>query len=90
MTDELWRLTAREAVAALKAREVSPSEMVAAALARIEATDGDVNAMPTLSAERALTAARRLEAEGVAEDLAEHQLRPRAHELAVHVLVEGR
>ena len=63
MIDELWRRTARDAVALLKAGEVRPSEMVATALARIEATDGDVNAVPTRCAERAYAAAERLEAE---------------------------
>jgi len=64
MTDELWRRTAREAVALLRRREVSATELVSAALARIEATDGAVNAVPTLCPERALAQARRLEAEG--------------------------
>jgi amidase len=67
MADDLWRLTAREAVGLLKTGQVKPSEMVAAALARIEATDGDVNAVPTLCAERALDAARRLEAAAAPE-----------------------
>jgi amidase len=58
---ELFRLSAREAVRLLRAGEVSPVEMVQAALARIEATDGAVNAMPTLCGERALAHARRLE-----------------------------
>ncbi|HET7728513.1 MAG TPA: amidase family protein, partial [Usitatibacter sp.] len=57
----LFRLTAREAVRRLRAGEVSPVEMVRASLARIEATDGAVNAIPTRCAERALAHARRLE-----------------------------
>ena len=59
--NELFRLTAREAVRLLRRKEVSPVELVRAALARIEAVDGAVNAMPTLCAERALAHARRLE-----------------------------
>jgi len=58
---ELFRMTAREAVGLLRARQVSPTELVRAALARIEATDGALNALPTLCAERALAHARRLE-----------------------------
>jgi amidase len=57
---ELFRLTAREAVRLLRAGEVSAVELVQAALARIEATDGAVNAIPTRCAERALAHARRL------------------------------
>lgn len=58
---ELFRLTAREAVRMLRRKEVSPVELVRAALARIDAVDGAVNAMPTVCAERALAHARRLE-----------------------------
>jgi amidase len=50
---ELWQLTARQAVALLKSGEVSPGELVDAALARIEATDGALNALPTLCPDRA-------------------------------------
>ena len=61
MTDsDLWRLTASEAVALLKRREVSPLELIDAAAARIEATDGVINAMPTLCLERARDHARRI------------------------------
>jgi amidase len=67
MATDSWRLTARQAVALLKRREVSPTELVEAALARIEATDGHVNAVPTRCAERALAAARRIEAAGPPE-----------------------
>ncbi len=58
--NELHRLTAREAVRRLRAGEISPVEMVHASLARIEATDGAVNAIPTRCVERALAHARRL------------------------------
>jgi amidase len=58
---ELYRLTAREAVRLLAAKEVSPTELVRASLARIESTDAAVNALPTLCAERALAHARRIE-----------------------------
>src|SRR5579875_1153550 len=58
MADELHRLTARAAVKALKRGEVSPLELIEAALARIAATDGAVNALPTLCPERARRAAK--------------------------------
>ncbi|MGE4239030.1 amidase [Ramlibacter sp.] len=53
MTD-LWKLTAREASALVKARKASPAELVRTALARIRETDAALNALPTLCAERAL------------------------------------
>lgn len=43
---ELWRLTATEAVAKLRRREVSPLEMVDAAASRIEAVEPKINALP--------------------------------------------
>lgn len=52
MTD-LYRLTARQAVDLLAKGEVSPLDMVEASAARIEATDGAMNAMPTLCLDRA-------------------------------------
>jgi amidase len=58
--ENLIRLTARQAVDLLRASEVSPLELVEAALARHEAVDGSVNAMPTLCAERARDQARRI------------------------------
>jgi len=61
---DLWRLTASEAVGLLKRREVSPLELIDAAAARIEATDGVINAMPTLCLERARDHARRIMKEG--------------------------
>jgi len=62
MSDELIRLTARQAVGLLQAGEVSPREMIDAALARIEKVDGAINALPTLCIERAREQAIRLEA----------------------------
>ena len=57
---KLTSLTAEEALALLERREVSPLELVDAALERIEATDGALNAMPTRCPERARGHARRL------------------------------
>ena len=59
MTD-LTKLTARAAVDLLRRREVSPLEMINAAVARIEATDGFLNALPTLCVDRARTHAERI------------------------------
>ena len=66
--NELVRLTAREAVARLARREVSPLELVDAAAERIAETDGAVNALPTLCVERARDHARRIMADGPPSD----------------------
>lgn len=58
--DELIRLTAREAVTLLAKGEVTPLELIDAALARIEAVEPAVNALPTLCVERARDHAKRL------------------------------
>lgn len=60
---ELIRLTAREIVSLLKRREVSPLELVDAAMARIEAVDPAVNALPTRCFDRARDQAKRLTAD---------------------------
>lgn len=59
----LCRLSAAEAVRLLKAREVSPVEMVDAAVARIEAVDGLLNALPTRCFERAYEHAKHIMAQ---------------------------
>jgi amidase len=65
--NELIRLSAREAVAKLKAGEVSPLEMIDAAAARIEEVEPDLNALPTLCLERARDRAKALMAEKTSE-----------------------
>lgn len=50
---ELYKLTARQMVDLLRTRQVSPLEAIDASAARIEETDGDLNAMPILCVERA-------------------------------------
>ena len=60
MVKELITLTAVEAVDLLRKGEVTPLEMIDAAMARIEETDGPVNALPTLCADRAREHASRL------------------------------
>ncbi len=58
--NELCRLSATDAVALLKRREVSPLELIDAAAVRIEATDPQLNALPTLCVERTREHARRI------------------------------
>src|SRR6478735_768328 len=58
--DELCRLTATEAVARLKRREVTPLELIDAAARRIAEVEPDINALPTLCIDRARAHAERL------------------------------
>ncbi len=66
--DELVRLTATEAVARLKRREISPLELIDAAAARIEAVDGKVNALPILFIDIARENARKFMAQKPPQD----------------------
>ncbi len=54
----LHRLTAAQAAAAIRAREISPVELLESLLARAEAIDSRIHAWVRLDAERALAAAR--------------------------------
>ncbi|MCA8929069.1 MAG: amidase [Alphaproteobacteria bacterium] len=58
----LTRMPAREVVQLLEVGEVSPLELIDAALARIEQVEPQVNALPTLCPDRARERARRLPA----------------------------
>lgn len=58
--DELFRMTAREAVGRLANKEVSPIDLIAAAERRIATTDGAINALPTRCFERARAKAEAL------------------------------
>lgn len=60
--DELTRLPAREAVRLLQAGEVSPLDLIDAALARIEQVEPAINALPTLCPDRARERAEALPA----------------------------
>ena len=51
--NDLVRLTARQAVDLLRRRSVSPTELIDAALQRIDETDGVLNGLPTLCPDRA-------------------------------------
>src|SRR5205823_7900968 len=66
MSDELWRMSAVEAVARLKKREVSPLDLVEASAQRIAEVEPAVNALPTLCLDRARDHARRIMAGGAA------------------------
>jgi amidase len=59
---QLHDLSALEQAAAVRAREVSPTELVEHALQRIDALDAGLGAFVTLTPERALAAARQAEA----------------------------
>ena len=58
---EFCALSAVEAVGLLERGEVSPAEMIEAAMARIGAVEPKINAMPTTCAERAKAMAAKLE-----------------------------
>jgi amidase len=60
MTHELWRMSAVEAVARLRKREISPLELVEASAQRIAEVEPAVNALPTLCLDRAREHARRI------------------------------
>ena len=60
MNNELWKMTAVEAVARLKKREISPLELVEASAQRIAEVEPAVNAMPTLCLDRARDHAKRI------------------------------
>lgn len=60
MSQDLIRMTATEAVARLRKREVSPLELIDAAEARIAVVEPSVNALPTLCFDRARAHAKRL------------------------------
>ena len=63
MTDDLIRMTATEAVARSRKREISPLELIDAAEARIAEVEPHVNALPALCFDRAREHARRLMAD---------------------------
>jgi amidase len=58
--DELCRLTATEAVLRLKRREITPLDLIDAAVHRIAKVEPDINALPTLCIDRARAHAERL------------------------------
>ncbi len=67
MTD-LCQLTATQAVSKLRKAEVSPEELIDAAIGRIETVDGEVNALPIKCFERAREQAKNLSMSEAAEN----------------------
>jgi amidase len=70
-SNELIRLTATEAVARLRSKEVSPLDLVEASIQRIEAVDTKVNALPIHCFEQARDQAKSL-------DLKAHSANPKS------------
>jgi amidase len=70
MNNELWRMSAVEAVARLSNGEISPLELVEASAQRIAEVEPTVNALPTLCLDRAREHARRIMEGGPACDAA--------------------
>ena len=66
MTNELWRMSAVEAVARLRKGEISPLELVEASAQRIGEIEPAVNALPTLCLDRAREHARHIMQGGAA------------------------
>ena len=60
MNNDLWKLTAVEAVTLLKKREISPLDLVEASARRIAEVEPAVNALPTLCLDRARDHAKRI------------------------------
>src|SRR5258707_1106233 len=70
MSDELWRLSAVEAVARLREGDLSPLDLVEASARRLAEVEPAVNAMPTLCLDRARDHAKRIMEGGAACDAA--------------------
>jgi amidase len=66
MSDDLWRMSAVEAVTRLKKRELSPLELIDASARRIAEVEPAVNALPTLCLDRARDHANRIMQGGAA------------------------
>ncbi|HKS89581.1 MAG TPA: amidase family protein [Stellaceae bacterium] len=66
MTDDLWRMSAVEAVARLRRGEFTPLDLVEASAGRIAEVEPAVNALPTLCLDRARDHARRVMQGGAA------------------------
>ena len=72
--NELTRMEAAEAVDRLKAKDISPLDLIDAAEARIAEVEPAVNALPTLCFDRARDRAKRLMKEGAPADAARTSL----------------
>ena len=58
-SEELWKMSATEVVRALRQGDLEPKDAIEAAISRIEAVDGDVNALPIHCFERAFDQAKK-------------------------------
>ena len=77
MSDELWRMSAVEAVARLRKGEISPLELVEASARRIAEIEPAVNALPTLCLDRAREHARSIVQDGRAGEIGRASCRER-------------
>ena len=68
-SDQLYRLTATEAVAALRKGELQPTDLIQAAISRIEDVDGEINALPIKAFERAFDQAKKFGGAGKSDGL---------------------
>ena len=57
---ELFKKTATEVVELLKAGEITPAELLEVAISRIEAVDGQINALPIRCFDRAQEQAKKM------------------------------
>src|SRR5436305_6969251 len=71
MSDELWRMSAVEAVARLKKKEITPLELIDASARRIAEVEPAVNALPTLCLDRARDHAKKIMAGKACESAGE-------------------
>ena len=69
--DELIRLTATEAVGRLRSKELTPLDLVEASIARIQAVDTEVNALPVHCFEQA-------RAQAASFDMSTHLANPKS------------
>lgn len=68
-SDELWRLSATQAVYALRKGDLRPVELIESVIGRIEAVDSVINALPIRCFGRALDQAKTMVATGLGDDL---------------------
>ncbi len=64
-SNEYWQWSATQAVEALRKREVSPKDLITSVINRIEAVDGDVNALPERCFARAYDQAEQMDKTGL-------------------------
>ena len=60
ISDELFKMTATEAVSLLRSKEVSPLDLVEASIKRIEIVDHEVNSLPIHCFEQAIGISNKL------------------------------